>query len=88
MKSPEEYLNEARHCRRDGAGLAIFAAACAIALILIGGGLAGTSWWWLPLALLCGLLSAAAGAVCEFATARQLGRLADQEATFQPLERI
>lgn len=88
MKSPEAYLQEARCCRRDGAGLVIFATACAIALVLIGGGVAGTFWWWVPLALLCGLVTAAGGAVCEFGTARHLERLADQEATFQPIERI
>lgn len=86
MKSPDYYRNEARHCRRDALGLAIFALACLVALVLIDR--PAPEWWWVPLALICGLLSAAGSAANELALARRMDRLADQEEIFQPVERI
>jgi hypothetical protein len=86
MKSPDYYRAQARHCRRDALGLAIFALACLVALPLIGR--PPDAWWWVPLALMCGLLTSAGGAANECALARRMERLADQEETFQPAERI
>jgi len=88
MKSPDHYHRQAALARRDATGLAIFAAACLIALLLIGDGLRGGSFWWVPLALFCGLITAAAGAVNECAEARRLRRIGDMEETFQPAERL
>jgi glycosyltransferase involved in cell wall biosynthesis len=86
MKSAEYYRNEARFCRRDALGLALFAAACGLALLLMGE--PTPEWDWVPLALWCGLLVGAAGASNEAALARRMERLADHEETYQPLERI
>jgi hypothetical protein len=88
MKSPDYYQTEANHCRRDALGLALFAAACLLALLLIGSGLKSGPYWWVPLALLCGLVTAAGGAMTELAESRRLRRIARMEQTFQPLERL
>lgn len=88
MKSPDHYHRQAALARRDCLGLTIFAAACLLALLLIGDGCRGGAFWWVPLALFTGLLTAAGGAVNEFAEARRLRRLARMEETFQPLEHL
>jgi len=88
MKSPDHYHREAALARRDAIGLGLFAWACLLALLLIGDGCRGGAFWWVPLALLVFLMTAAAGAVNEWAEARRLRRLAWMEETFQPLEHL
>jgi len=88
MKSPDHYQKEARLCRRDALGLALFTAACVIALWLLGSNLKGSAFWWVPLALVTGAVTAGSGALMEIAEARKKDRLALMEDTFQPLERV
>jgi hypothetical protein len=88
MKRPDHYRRLAALARRDAIGLAIFSAGCLAALLLTGDGCRGGAFWWVPLALLSGLVVAAAGAALELADAGRWRRLARMEETYQPHERL
>jgi hypothetical protein len=88
MRTPDYYQRRAREARNQAIAMDVFAAACLLALLLIGGNLAGTSLGWIPLALLTGAVVSATGSAIEWAEARLYGRLARMEDTFQPRERL